>query len=215
MSYQDSDYVWYASYGSNLLKSRLLCYVQGGRPVGAAKTYAGCVDKSLPTAEKALEIPYTMYFAKSAKVWNGGGVAFIHRQKEAKAPTLARMYRIRKAQFLDVLRQENALSYRPEIDLTAVAHRGSLVLEDAGWYNLLLHLGEENGEPVFTFTSRDLYQPYTAPHENYLLTIIKGIREGYVLSDHAISTYLSTKDGVKEFFDQDLLLKLIKRACVH
>lgn len=36
-------YVWYASYGSNLLEGRMLCYIQGGR-VSSGSTGGGrCV----------------------------------------------------------------------------------------------------------------------------------------------------------------------------
>lgn len=31
--------VWYAAYGSNLAAARFRCYVVGGRPAGAARTY--------------------------------------------------------------------------------------------------------------------------------------------------------------------------------
>lgn len=125
-----SNYVWYASYGSNLLEERFLCYIQGGKPAGAIKTYKGCVDKSLPTASEGLEIPYSLYFAKHAGIWNGGGVAFIHHETTTRERTLARMYRITKAQFYDVVMQENRLPDRPPIELDQVKHLGSVALQD-------------------------------------------------------------------------------------
>ncbi|MBL0236650.1 MAG: hypothetical protein IPQ02_08595 [Saprospiraceae bacterium] len=36
------DYIWYASYGSNLLEERFQCYIKGGMPKGSTKTYLGC-----------------------------------------------------------------------------------------------------------------------------------------------------------------------------
>ena len=40
--------VWYACYGSNLLKERFLCYIRGGRPIGAQRTFYGCKNKKEP-----------------------------------------------------------------------------------------------------------------------------------------------------------------------
>jgi len=42
----DDHLVWYAVYGSNLLRKRFDCYIQGGKPKGAAKDYPGCRDRA-------------------------------------------------------------------------------------------------------------------------------------------------------------------------
>ncbi|WP_200975235.1 hypothetical protein [Echinicola sp. 20G] len=206
-----SDYIWYASYGSNLLNERFLCYICGGQPKGASRRYNGCMDKSLSIKQKGIEVPYRLYFAKKARIWNGGGVAFIHHEKEASQQTLARMYLIKKEQFLDVVMQENALTSRPRIDLDQVIDKGKQVLEEAGWYDLLLHLGEEEGAPIFTFTSRELFQPYTPPDESYLGTIIRGIKESHQLKDQAISNYLTKKEGIISNYSDAELSELISK----
>ncbi|QDH78430.1 hypothetical protein FKX85_05035 [Echinicola soli] len=203
------NYIWYASYGSNLLEERFLCYIRGGKPLGATKTYQGCVDKSLPTAKKGLEIPYRIYFAKLAKIWSGGGVAFIHKEMSASEVTLACMYRISKEQFYDVIMQENGLTQRPEIELDKVIAQGSVILGKAGWYDQLLYLGKQNGEPIFTFTAKELFQPYVAPHESYLGTIIRGIKETHALTDEEIFDYLAVKEGIKNVPLRADLKKLI------
>ena len=45
---EKNNLVWYACYGSNLLKKRFLCYIQGGKIEGCKKSYFGCDDKSPP-----------------------------------------------------------------------------------------------------------------------------------------------------------------------
>lgn len=40
--------VWYASYGSNLSSRRFSCYLCGGRPPGAIRTYPGAHDRTAP-----------------------------------------------------------------------------------------------------------------------------------------------------------------------
>ncbi|MGX1752144.1 hypothetical protein [Sphingobacterium sp. NPDC055346] len=59
-----NDKVWYACYGSNLLKDRFYCYIQGGQPAGANTIYEGCTDKSLPIDEENIIINAELYFAK-------------------------------------------------------------------------------------------------------------------------------------------------------
>ena len=38
--------VWYASYGSNLARDRFLCYLEGGRPKGATRTYLQVMEEN-------------------------------------------------------------------------------------------------------------------------------------------------------------------------
>ncbi|AWW30734.1 hypothetical protein DN752_11705 [Echinicola strongylocentroti] len=205
-------YLWYASYGSNLLEERFLCYIRGGKPLGATKTYEGCVDKSLPTAKKGLEMPYGLYFAQQAKIWNGGGVAFIHSDGRGSERTLACMYRITEEQFYDVVKQENGLPQRPEIDLDKVIAQGKMLLGKERWYDQLLYLGKEDGEPIFTFTAKELFQPYVEPHESYLGTIIRGIKEVHGLTDEEIFDYLAMKEGIRNTPVQADLKKLISSS---
>ena len=40
--------VWYVSYGSNMCRDRLRCYIEGGRPRGGALEYVGARDDTLP-----------------------------------------------------------------------------------------------------------------------------------------------------------------------
>ncbi|UCS94569.1 hypothetical protein KZP23_05990 [Echinicola marina] len=190
--------VWYASYGSNLLEERFLCYIQGGQPKHAARTYDGCVDKSLPKDKKGLIIHHELYFAKEASVWHNGGVAFIHKEKDLSAKIFGRMYLITKDQFMDVVMQENALKERPNVDFCAIEKEGAGILAGANWYNTICYLGKEEAAPIFTFTHENVISPKVKPHPSYLSTIIAGIKETFKLSEPEIMDYLSTKEGVKE-----------------
>ncbi|WP_215225481.1 hypothetical protein [Echinicola shivajiensis] len=190
--------VWYASYGSNLLEERFLCYICGGQPKGANRTYEGCVDKSLPRDKKGLIIKHKLYFAKEARVWHNGGVAFIHKEEDVLAKTYARMYLITKDQFIDVVKQENALNKRPTIDFDVIEKKGNAIIKNTKWYNTVCYLGENGGAPIFTFTHEKIIFPKVQPHPSYLSTIIAGIKETFNLSETEILAYLSTKDGIKQ-----------------
>src|SRR5665647_253479 len=100
------DKVWYACYGSNILEERFLCYIQGGKPLGAKTTYKGCTDKTLPADNEDFYICSELYFSKNSANWDNGGVAFIRTTFEPKASTLGRIYLITKGQLIDIARQE-------------------------------------------------------------------------------------------------------------
>jgi hypothetical protein len=110
------DYIWYASYGSNISAERFMCYIRGGKPEGATRTYEGCNDKTPPVDQKPINIPHQLYFAKEAKVWNGGGVCFINPERDEQVNTLGNMYLITRAQFLEVVQQENFTTEPIEIE---------------------------------------------------------------------------------------------------
>ena len=49
------DPVWYVAYGSNMSAARFGCYISGGRPPGARRTYLGCRDQSPPRPVHVVE----------------------------------------------------------------------------------------------------------------------------------------------------------------
>jgi len=98
MSYE-KQYVWYASYGSNLLESRFRCYLLGGRPEGALRSCRGCSDRSLPLSSKPVDINRQLYFARESQTWAGGGVAFIGEPTNGSSKTYGRMFLITEGQF--------------------------------------------------------------------------------------------------------------------
>ena len=69
------DPVWYLAYGSNMSAARFGCYISGGRPRGARRTYLGCRDQSLPRRDIGIHLAGGLTFAGESRVW-GGGMAF-------------------------------------------------------------------------------------------------------------------------------------------
>ena len=176
-------HLWYASYGSNLLFSRFMCYINGGTPEGSSKRCEGCSDRSPPQDRRPITIPHELYFARESRSWGGKGVAFIKSQKEDRIKTLGRRYLITKEQFIQVVRQENGrLPDNPRISIDfeeTIAHGQSMI--NGGWYSRVIYLGEEDDYPILTFTGfwdDDAICP-NKPCEAYRETIAMGLRETY------------------------------------
>lgn len=206
----NQSYIWYASYGSNLLKDRFLCYIKGGKPKGSSRTNIGCRDNSLPKNDMQITIPFQLYFAKKAKNWLNQGVAFIGHDKVDKNPTLGRMYLISEQQFIDVISQENGNKEMPFIDFKEVQNKSSLVIFNNSWYGNIVYIGDHDSSPIFTFTSplNIESEPLVAPSNEYLKVIISGLKEIYSYTNQEIAQYLITKPGIKNHFLEDQLIKL-------
>ena len=185
--------MWYAAYGSNLDRRRMLCYVQGGCPAGATRTYAGCLDPAPPVADRAVTLPFALYFGGASSVW-GGGVAVLRRTRDDDAGTLARAWLLTEAQFADVVRQENGRSPTGELfDLTGLPATGALTL-GTGWYDHLLLCGTIDGLPVITVTSpTDL--PERRPSAAYVDYIVNGLVDTHGLSRTDARAYVERRVG--------------------
>lgn len=153
------------SYGSNMSRSRLDCYLRGGRPVGGARTYAGARDARAPRARIPLRLPGTVYFAGRSPVW-GGGRAFY--DPDRSGDTVACGYLVTAEQFDDVRAQEPSC------------------------YDRVLHLGERDGVPVRTFTSVLGYGDVvrTTPSAAYLAVMAAGLREVFGWNSARAQAYL-------------------------
>lgn len=190
-------HIWYASYGSNISTERFMCYIQGGKPEGATRTYEGCKDKNRPLEQKPIKIPHELYFAKNAEVWNGGGVCFINPEKNENAETLGNMYLITRQQFMDVVQQENNTNELIEIDFDKAQKQHSLVVRENSWYGNLLFLGKKNNYPIFTFTNENyLLSEINPPNQYYLKTIIKGLIDTHQLNQTELEDYFLSKKGI-------------------
>ncbi|UNC91206.1 hypothetical protein [Candidatus Contubernalis alkaliaceticus] len=206
--------VWYASYGSNLCRDRFLCYIQGGTPQGSNAYECGCRDRTLPAEDKHLFIEHPLYFAGYSRRW-GGGVAFIGSREDKhvnpKSSTLVRMYLIKQEQFGDVVAQENSVSFPVIIPWEQVVEEGKKDLIDS-LYGRVVHLGEREGFPIFTFTTARKFEGYTAPSESYLKMLINGLKEAhsYSFSPEQVWGYLADKPGVKDNYNQGRLRELVK-----
>lgn len=195
---KNKDYLWYASYGSNIAMERFLCYIKGGKPEGSQTNYSGCDDKSEPKEDKTIIIGRELYFAKKSKSWNGGGVCFLEAEPKKGAHTLGRMYLITRQQFIDVVKQEMDYEGELEINFSKVAASGNLIIKPNSWYGNIIYLGEQEGFPIFTFTNESDLEDINPPDEAYLRTIIKGIKEIYSLSDFEIAKYFENKRGFNQ-----------------
>lgn len=208
---QEKEHIWYASYGSNLLEDRFLCYIQGGKPEGSVKSYSGCKDKTLPAQNEEILINAEMYFAKNSKNWENGGVAFIQTNFNEGMQTLGRMYLITIEQFIDVIKQEIDFEGEITIDFDKTIKDGSLVFKEGSWYGNIIYLGNHNDTPIFTFTHQVNISTITKPSVKYLNTIIRGIHETYSrLNTTEIVDYLISKPGIASNYSKLDLEKLVK-----
>lgn len=208
MMMKKENYVWYASYGSNLSKDRFLCYIRGGKPKGAEKVEVGCRDKSLPLEEATFIMNYPLYFAKNSVRWQNQGVGFIGLIKDKRYETYSRKYLITTEQFVDVVKQENN-GVELEIDFNEVKAAGSMTLRDS-WYGTILYLGEEDGYSIFTFTGDfDLDVPFSKPSKEYIRMIIEGLKKTIKLDNLEIINYLCTKPGIESNYSRQDLEKLM------
>ena len=186
--------VWYVSYGSNMCRDRLGCYLYGGRPPGAAVEYVGARDRSHPRDDLAVELPGSLYFAGESSTW-GGGVAFYDH--DVPGPTPARAYRISVRQFVDVAAQEMQRIPEGGDPLEEVVIGGL----DAGrhhagpgHYETLIEVGHHDDLPMLTFTAphgRDAV-PHTRPRPAYLAMLAEGLRESHGWDDRRIEAYFAS-----------------------
>ena len=162
-----NDYVWYASYGSNMLYERFLNYIKGGDCKLNGAYYKGCRNKALPKDSRPITIPYKMYYGNESSSWGNGGVSFLDTQSNQQA--LGRMFLVTREQFEDIAIQEGC---------------------GEDWYNLKLSLGEYNGIEIFTFTNK-IKRAANKPADKYLGVVKMGIKETYPnMSDFDIMEYL-------------------------
>jgi hypothetical protein len=204
---KENEYIWYASYGSNLSKERFLCYIQGGKPEGSKKYEVGARDQSLPIKESTYILHYPLYFAKESIRWQKQGVAFIGLKKDKQYLTYSRKYLITVEQFQDVVKQENN-GVELTINFDEVKKKGYTTLRDS-WYGTILYVGEKGGFPIFTFTADwDLDVPFTKPSNEYLTMIIQGLKKYVGLNQQEIVHYLFYKQGINGHYTKEEIKQL-------
>lgn len=175
--------VWYAAYGSNLSEERFRFYIEGGRPEGAAVELRGCRDRRRPAETRPFLAPGRLVFGKHSTNW-GGGVAFL--DLEASGQAYCRLYLITPEQFLDVAAQENRLEVGSlHLDLPAGGRERDI---GAGFYPLVVNLGELEGRPVLTITDRGV--ELRPPSKAYLRWVTEGLRTAHDLDERTLNAYL-------------------------
>lgn len=190
------DRVWYVAYGSNLHARRFGCYLNGGRPSGAARSYPGCRDPRAPERDVPVTLSGQLYFAGESRVWTGG-MAFYAPDEPAEIP--ARAYLVSAQQFSDVAAQEvhRDPGADPELDLSEVLKKGTANTGRGGRYDTLVCPGELYGLPLLTFTAswRIEEAPLNVPSPAYLGHLAAGLAEAHGWSHERCCAYLTTRPG--------------------
>lgn len=208
----EPDLVWYACYGSNLLRSRFMTYIQGGTPGGASTGQVGCTDPTPPRADNTVRIPHRLFFAGKSAKWQHGGVAFVSRERDPSASTAGRRYLISKEQFLQVVLQENGhndFGMDPAVEGGGLGEGAPLGIDleetqargwsefSGGLYSVILFLGEHQGYPTYTFTTSRSREELglNPPGQAYRTTVVRGLAETYGWSPDEIHAYLASSAG--------------------
>ena len=174
----ESTHVWYVGYGSNLFSERFICYITGDRFRWGGSLASGCKDKTLPKENRPFIIPHGLFFAKSSSSWGNGGIAFVTPKRDESMHTYGRMWKITEEQFSKIWDQEGS------------------------WYDEKIDLGrDDEGVPIWTITSKYKLN-FSKPSDNYLKTIIAGLKETHHLSDKDIMKYLMKTPGIKDNFKE-------------
>jgi hypothetical protein len=186
-------------YGSNLLKERFVCYLEGKPFQGApnARVPRRCDSGTSVLDDRPFRLPFQLYFARHAAIWGGGGVAFLGIERVTPPPTLGRVYLLTIHQFTHVAKEENGGS-RP-VRVTREALFGSpFQIREGGWYNVLVPCSSLDVIPVVTITGwPEDTRPRNPPSESYLEAIRAGLRETYPsMSLSAIDEYLQAARSV-------------------
>jgi hypothetical protein len=122
------------------------------------------------------------------------------------------MYLITEQQFIDVVSQEND-GASISMDLQKVKQQGSMIFHES-WYGNILYLGEQDGFPIYTFTScKDIAsEAPVAPSPQYLQSIVSGLKEVYPVTHEDIVKYLLLKPGIKDGYTEEELDSLIREG---
>lgn len=201
------DLVWYVAYGSNMAAARFSCYLRGGRPTGAGRTYRGCRDGSPPRDSTGVRLRGGIRFAGLSSVW-GGGMAFYDPGLDTELA--ARAYLVTFAQFSDVVAQETRRPVGADLRLgdTTTPRRWPAPSQV---YESVLHLGDRDERPMLTITSLQDH-PAEAPSAAYLRTLLGGLGETFDWSASARASYLMAAAGVRLGWDHDALVGLCHGA---
>jgi hypothetical protein len=195
--------VWYLSYGSNLNRARFMQYIDG------------CKDQSPPQGDISLELPHSLYFARSSGRWGGMGVAFISLSLGDK-PALARAYLITADQFRDVVRLENAgISVPGELGplIDRARDLGHSRMLSRGFYPELIYCGDKSGRPILSFTASEDRGDFNRPSDNYLRVIQEGLHEAHGLSATDAVNYLKDRPGVRGALSSTDMARIFKHSC--
>lgn len=202
--------VWYAAYGSNMNRARFECYLGGGRPPGAARSYPGCRDGMPADGSVPVMMAGQVYFALESAVW-GGGMAFYDPQ--AAGVAAGRAYPLSLGQFSDVMAQEMHRVPADDVDLSAVLGRGRAAV-GSGRYETLVYVGDIGSVPVLTFTAPWAVGDVAAsrPSQRYLMMLAAGLVESHGWLPSAVAEYLAELPGARGAWGAREILRLLEMS---
>lgn len=200
-------HLWYAAYGSNMDADRLGYYVGGGRPPGAARTYPGARDRTLPTDRRPVALAGSVYFAWESPTW-GGGIAFYDPDAPGRSVGVA--HRLTLGQFSDLAAMEMHRDPTGDLELADLWRSGRLVL-GPGRYESLHVVGELDGEPVATFTESwpPDRAPLNPPVPAILRLMARGLTAAHGWSTDQVVGYLLARPGIGPDWDHARLRALL------
>ena len=134
--------------------ARFGCYISGGRPRGARRTYLGCRDQSPPRRDVGIHLAGGLTFAGRSSVW-GGGMAFYN--PHADGELAARAYLLTFGQLSDVVAQEARRPVGSDLALDSGVDRRWPAPSHV--YETLLHVDDRDGLPMLTITSLQNLEP--------------------------------------------------------
>lgn len=112
-----------------------------------------CTNQADPVGTKNITIPYSIYFAGRSRTWGGKAVAYLDDSRPGMS--WGRMYLITYKQYCEIQRMEGTS------------------------YSKKVLLGEEEGIPIYTFTSIEKRKDVGAPDLDYIKEVLKGLKEAY------------------------------------
>lgn len=197
--------LWYAAYGSNMASDRFRCYLAGGCPPGAARTYPGARDRTLPRERRPVRLEGSVYFAWESPTW-GGGIAF-YDPAAAGRRSIGVAYRLTLGQFSDVVAQEMHRDPGTDLDIDDLWDLGRHRL-GPGRYESLHVVGRIDDLPVVTFTTPSPL-PHNPPAATYLATMARGISDTHGWGADDVTGYLLSRPGVGDEWDASSLRSLV------
>jgi hypothetical protein len=203
------DPVWYLAYGSNMNAARFGCYIWGGRPRGARRTYLGCRDQSPPVRDVGMRVAGGLAFAGSSTVW-GGGIAFF--DPRADGELVARAYLLTFGQLSDVVAQETRRPVGDDLALGGEVDRRWALPSAA--YETLLQVDDRDGLPMFTITSLQNLDP-APPSAAYVRTMLDGLGEAFGWTVDERVDYLLRAPGVTPTWTASRLVELCDGGVVN
>lgn len=202
MASSTHDLVWYVAYGSNLHAARLRCYLAGGRPPGARRTYPGCRDGSEPRAAVPVQVEGRLVFGGRSTVWGGGIAAY---DPTANGTLAARAYLVTRGQLSDIVAQETRQQPGRDLELDGAIRNA------AGLYDTVASLGQLDGRPMLTLATR---RPVTSapPSAAYLRVMMSGLAEAFGWDVERRVEYLLAARGLRPTWTAARLARLAREA---